>query len=58
MIVELCNEHVMASYVHDLIICHMMSDDEIVVELHPIGRHSSEVTAIPKLNCAAKDWHR
>ena len=54
MIFELCKEYVMESYVYDVIICHMMSDNDIVVKLHHIGRHNSAFTVIVMLNCVAK----
>ena len=48
----------MPSSVYDVIIRHMMSDDDIVVKLRHIGSHNSELTAIVTLNCVAKDWRR
>ena len=51
---ELCDEHVMASYVYNTMIRQIMSCDDIVVKLRHIGRHRSELTVIVTLNCVAK----
>ena len=58
MVFELCNEYAMASYVYDVIIHRMLSNDDIAVKLHHIGRYGSEISVIVTFNCVAKDWPR